>query len=234
MVLYDKKSNFLGIGQNELFILGYEDMVEFKSYHNDFADLFVNHPGYISKFKNFSWIDYALHSGVSNKNVLLKHKNGTEIEATLDIMEIFLLDEINESSILYNIEINISKLENDFATTTKPYLQNQNTELEPILEEPIAQKKAKVKDTFSLVSDFEIEDYKEAIAENEKNESSNEPFSIESNSDFEIKENIPEDAKVVTQKSADSTIKLKVDMFDDIDETEKIEDILKIQAPEKT
>ncbi len=234
MVLYDKKSNFLGIGQNELFMLGYEDIEEFKSYHDDFADLFVNHPGYISKFKNFSWIDYTLHSGVSNKNVILKHKNGTEIEAILDIMEIFLLNEINESNTIYSININISKPKNGSTTKTDLDLTDKNIKLEPIFEEPIGQKKAENRDGFSLVSDFEIEDYEKVATKDEKNESYDEVISIASESDVEIKENISEDTEVTTQKSADPSIKLKVDMPNDIDDAEKTEDILTIQTPEIT
>ena len=111
LILYDKKSNFLGMSQTELFMLGFEDMEEFKSYHDDFANLFVEKPGYIFNFKNFSWIDYALHSGAPNKNVILKHKNGTEIEAKLNISEIYLIDNINESNVLYNIEIINSSLQ---------------------------------------------------------------------------------------------------------------------------
>jgi len=234
LVLYDKKSNFLGIGQNELFMLGYEDIEEFKSYHDDFADLFVNHPGYISKFKNFSWIDYTLHSGVSNKNVILKHKNGTEIEAILDIMEIFLLNEINESNTIYSININISKPKNGSTTKTDLDLTDKNIKLEPIFEEPIGQKKAENRDGFSLVSDFEIEDYEKVATKDEKNESYDEVISIASESDVEIKENISEDTEVTTQKSADPSIKLKVDMPNDIDDAEKTEDILTIQTPEIT
>lgn len=243
MVLYDKKSNFLGIGQNELSILGYEDIEEFKSYHDDFADLFVNHPGYISKFKNFSWIDYTLHSGVSNKNVILKHKNGTEIEATLDIMEIFLLEEINKSNSIYNISINVSTAKNDFITATDPHLKNENIKLEPIFEEPeenftqkepITQKKDEIKDDFSLVNDFEIQDYENKASEDEEFESHNEPISIKSESNVRTEENILKETKAATQKSTEPAIKLKVDMSDDINDIEKIEDVLKIKIPEKT
>lgn len=105
MILYDKNSNFLGMSQSELSMLGYEDMEEFKSNFNDFADLFVNQPGYISKFKNFSWIDYTLHSGAPNKNILLKHKNGTEIEAKVIISEVSLISQINDGSVIYCVEI---------------------------------------------------------------------------------------------------------------------------------
>ena len=104
MILYDKNGLFLGMGNPELSLLGYEDMEEFRNYHNDVADLFINKPGYICKFKNFSWIDYTLHSGTPNKRVLLKTKNGKEIESFLTISEIFLAKELNHCDLFFSIE----------------------------------------------------------------------------------------------------------------------------------
>jgi len=103
------------MGKSELSMLGFEDMEEFKSNFNDFADLFVNQPGYISKFKNFSWIDYAIHSGAPNKNILMKHKNGTEIEGKVTIHEIEL---INENSSMYCIEISTTLASADYNIKT--------------------------------------------------------------------------------------------------------------------
>ncbi|MCF6172229.1 MAG: hypothetical protein L3J44_00320 [Campylobacteraceae bacterium] len=175
MVLYDKKSNFLGIGQSELSMLGYEDIEEFKSFHDDFADLFVNHPGYISKFKNFSWIDYSLHSGVPNKNVILKHKNGTDIEAKLNIFEIFLIDEINEEKTIYNIEINTTSTKDNFTTTTDPYLNQKNIKLEPVEKETektdsISRPEELIEEPANKIvfEDFSIEDFEESKIQNEK------------------------------------------------------------------
>ncbi len=125
------------MSQTELFMLGFEDMEEFKSYHDDFANLFIEKPGYIFNFKNFSWIDYALHSGAPNKNVILKHKNGTEIEANLNISEIYLIDSINENNVLYNIEIINSSLQ-------------KVGSVQPIEEyTPIQQEPPKTQETFS-------------------------------------------------------------------------------------
>lgn len=58
MILYDKECHLLGISKSILDFLGYEDIEEFKTYTNDVADLFQNRPGYIHRFKNFSWINY--------------------------------------------------------------------------------------------------------------------------------------------------------------------------------
>ncbi len=131
MVLYDKNGLFLGIGNEELSLLGYEDMEEFRNYHNDFADLFMNKPGFIFKFKNFSWIDYALHSGTPHKKALIKLKNGKEIETTLSIHEIYLQHEINGNTLFYGIEVTHPLMQHDFEHTTA---------FEPVLAIPVPPK----------------------------------------------------------------------------------------------
>jgi len=118
LILYDKNGLFLGMGNQELYLLGYEDMEEFRNYHNDFADLFVNKPGFIFKFKNFSWIDYAQHSGTPNKRVLIRTKNGKEIESALNITEIFLPKEINGSSIFFSVELSNAPFKHDIPATS--------------------------------------------------------------------------------------------------------------------
>ena len=120
MILYDKSGVFLGLGNQELYLLGYEDMEEFKNYHNDFADLFVNKPGYIFKFQNFSWIDYTLHSGTPNRKVLIKTKSGKEVETSLTINEIFLDKELNGSSICFCIELSNAPFKKDLHNITAP------------------------------------------------------------------------------------------------------------------
>lgn len=126
LILYDKSGFFLGMGSQELYFLGYEDMEEFKNYHNDFADLFINKPGFIFKFKNFSWIDYALHSGTPNKKVLIKTKSGKEVETSLLINEIFLTKDINGASECFCIELTNNLLKNEIKSFTKttPSLEN--------------------------------------------------------------------------------------------------------------
>ncbi|MDD3343714.1 MAG: hypothetical protein PHR87_09085 [Sulfurospirillaceae bacterium] len=131
MILYDKSGLFLGMGNQELYSLGYEDMDEFKNYHNDFAELFVNKPGYIFKFKNFSWIDYTLHSGTPNKRIIIKTKSGKEIESSLIIHEIFLDHSLNGSTLCYCIELS----NNTFKTDTS--LNKNTTSVIESVPEPI-------------------------------------------------------------------------------------------------
>lgn len=120
LILYDKSGVFLGLGNQELYLLGYEDMEDFKNYHNDFADLFVNKPGYIFKFQNFSWIDYTLHSGTPNRKVLIKTKSGKEVETSLIINEIFLNKEINGANACFCIELSNAPFKKDLPATNKP------------------------------------------------------------------------------------------------------------------
>ena len=131
MILYDNAGLFLGIGRQELNLLGYEDMEEFRRYHNDFADLFVNQPGYVFKFKNFSWIDYVLHSGTPNKRVLIKTKNGKKIETSLNIQEIYLQNDINNISLLYSVELTSGNaFANSIMPSSEPFLSENSLDYE--------------------------------------------------------------------------------------------------------
>ncbi len=107
MLLYDKSGNFIGVSKEELALLGFEDFDEFKSMHNDLAELFLEKPGYIFKFKNFSWIEYVLHSGTPKKVAILELKNGKQIEVDIKITEIFTYGKSDNSNteILYCIEL---------------------------------------------------------------------------------------------------------------------------------
>jgi len=128
LILYDKSGVFLGMGNQELYLLGYEDMEEFKNYHNDFADLFVNKPGYIFKFQNFSWIDYTLHSGTPNRKVLIKTKSGKEVETSLNINEIFLNKEMSGANTCFCIELSNAPFKKELHNTHKP---ETITQIEP-------------------------------------------------------------------------------------------------------
>ncbi len=145
MVLYDKNGLFLGLGNQELSLLGYEDMEDFCNYHNDFADLFVNKPGFIVKFKNFSWIDYALHSGTPSKRVLIKTKSGKELDTSLSICEIYLPKEINGSSLFYAVEIADASNRQDFSAFTSSFA--------PIIQIPESEEKEPLEKSASFVSD---------------------------------------------------------------------------------
>lgn len=103
MILYTHNALFLGIGKEELLLLGYEDMEEFSQFCHDIADLFEEKKGFVAKSKTFSWINYVLHSGDELKHALLKTKYGKSIEVAITIEEIFLLSE--ENACYYSVKL---------------------------------------------------------------------------------------------------------------------------------
>lgn len=104
MILYDKDFEPLGVSQDILNFLGYEDIDDFKTYATDVADLFVKKSGYIYKYENFSWISYILHSGTPNKSAIVRLKNGKEKEINLAIKELFLFQN-DEDSPYYEVDV---------------------------------------------------------------------------------------------------------------------------------
>ncbi len=105
MILYDQNYDFIGVSNETLSYLGYEDLSDFTSQHSDFANLLVQKEGYIYKFQNFSWIDFILYSGSPNKSAILKLKGGDELEIKLSVKEIFLTTELNNSKKFYAVRI---------------------------------------------------------------------------------------------------------------------------------
>ncbi len=167
MILYDKYSNFLGMSSTMLNFLGFEDLEEFKAIYKDVADLFVEKRGYIYKFKNFSWIEYALHSGTPNKKVLITLKNSQVIESELKIKEIYLINPIGESDKFYMVEF-INSFFNNQPKTNLPSISKEEIEAatllqeskekykqEPLKEEPKEENEIKTIDFDSLTEEEE-------------------------------------------------------------------------------
>lgn len=119
LVLYDKNFKPIGISQDILNFLGYEDIDDFKTYATDIADLFVQKSGYIYKFENFSWIKYILHSGAPNKSALIKLKHGQEQEIQLSIKELFLFDE-DDDDLYYEVTITNNLLKDEPRNSISP------------------------------------------------------------------------------------------------------------------
>jgi uncharacterized protein (UPF0333 family) len=105
MILYDDKYNFLGMSSHTLGFLGYEDIGEFLSLNNDFANLFVNKEGYIYNFDNFNWIDFVLYSGAANKSAIITLKNGKETKVDLSIKEVHLAHDLNGIKKFYSVKV---------------------------------------------------------------------------------------------------------------------------------
>ena len=105
MILYDQNFKFIGMSAETLTFLGYEDLDEFCSMHNDFADLFIKREGYIHKFENFSWIHYILYSGAANKKALIDKKNGGELSVEITIKEVFLNKTYDGLEKIYSVKL---------------------------------------------------------------------------------------------------------------------------------
>ncbi|MDX1809386.1 MAG: hypothetical protein R3331_07590 [Sulfurospirillaceae bacterium] len=237
MILYDKKGNFLGMSQKELSSLGFQDLDEFKSYHTDIADMFVNRPGYISNFKNFSWIDYALHSGAPNKNILIKNKNGNEMEAILHISEVFLVDTLNNESGIYNIEIDFnsdvnkinanpifsSEPESDDTVDTSE-IENETDTSYSTVDEDNTEKSEEPENNDFIAEDFDTSSY-----ENINNKESSLDYTTDTDipiAEYEpnIKLKIDFDSDDFESDEDTNTNKIQVDLEDEFDNAINIKD----------
>ena len=84
MLLYNQRKEFVGIDEDDLAGLGFHNIGELQNESHDFADLFVKKPGYIHNFKNFSWIDFILHSE-SDESKAVIHAKGKNYSCTLHV-----------------------------------------------------------------------------------------------------------------------------------------------------
>ena len=227
MILYSKNGTFLGIGQDELSALGYEDIEEFKSYFEDFSDLFVNTPGYISKFKNFSWIEYVLHSGAPNKNVILRHKNGTNFESKLLISELSLVQDIDGFSSLYCIEL---------ATSDSPSTSGikSSTKLSVSKEQPIVNNLKGIEDSIKLDldNDMQIDSANEETDDYTTQDFNNLQIQDYKEEESNLQLDIPEEEQIHLKISHDEQ-KQKVDIFEKDDFQIKIEEEKTVDIPAK-
>jgi HPt (histidine-containing phosphotransfer) domain-containing protein len=84
LLLYNQRKEFVGIDEDDLSGLGFQNIGELQNESHDFADLFVKKPGYIHNFKNFSWIDFILHSE-SDESKAVIHAKGRNYSCTLHV-----------------------------------------------------------------------------------------------------------------------------------------------------
>lgn len=84
MLLYNQRKEFVGIDENDLSGLGFQNINELQNESSDFADLFVKKPGFIHNFKNFSWIDFILHSESDEAKAVI-HAKGKNYSCTLHV-----------------------------------------------------------------------------------------------------------------------------------------------------
>ncbi|MBE0497949.1 MAG: Hpt domain-containing protein [Campylobacterales bacterium] len=94
MLLYNQSKEFIGIDEDDLKGLEFQNITELLNESNDFADLFVKKPGYIHNFKNFSWIDFILHSEADESKAIV-HAKGKNYSCTLHISPFYFTSEQN-------------------------------------------------------------------------------------------------------------------------------------------
>jgi HPt (histidine-containing phosphotransfer) domain-containing protein len=94
LLLYNQRKEFVGIDEDDLKGLEFQNITELLNESNDFADLFVKKPGYIHNFKNFSWIDFILHSEADESKAIV-HAKGKNYSCTLHISPFYFTSEQN-------------------------------------------------------------------------------------------------------------------------------------------
>ncbi len=133
MLIYNYQKEFLGIDEKDLKMLGFATLAELKAEVNDFADLFVQTPGYIHNFKHVHWIDFISHIDEDEEAKVLIDVNAKTFTAKLTLSKAYLAD--NPSAPAYIIYLHgLRSLSNDET-------QNVSVEiLERELPEPAHQK----------------------------------------------------------------------------------------------
>ena len=103
MLLYNQRKEFVGIDEDDLSSLDFQSLSELQNESNDFADLFVKKPGYIHNFKNFSWIDFILHSEADESKAII-HAKGRNYSCALHITPFhFTADDSGYAIIIRNL-----------------------------------------------------------------------------------------------------------------------------------
>ncbi len=92
MLLYNQRKEFVGIDEDDLKGLGFQNIGELQNESHDFADLFVKKPGYIHNFKNFSWIDFILHSETDESKAII-HAKGRNFSCALHVTPFYFTSE---------------------------------------------------------------------------------------------------------------------------------------------
>jgi hypothetical protein len=99
LLLYNQRKEFVGIDENDLNGLGFQNINELQNESSDFADLFVKKPGFIHNFKNFSWIDFILHSESDEAKAVI-HAKGKNYSCTLHISPFYFTSDESGYAIL--------------------------------------------------------------------------------------------------------------------------------------
>ena len=104
MLIYNFKKEFLGIDEQDLEALGYNNLAELRAESEDFADLFIKTPGYVHNFKHVHWIDFiSCAEGAEESKVIIFAKE-QGYKATLIIKSIYLVDAPAQKAYAINLQ----------------------------------------------------------------------------------------------------------------------------------
>jgi len=162
LILYNSKKKMIGASAEAIELLGYDTLEEFKENVKDIADFFINKPGYIYNFKNFSWIDYTLFNEIKSPKVILKG-NISDIEVELRVRELIIL---SDNSKYYVIELhNIKTIEEAKAASEIGLLEEESAEETPEVTEFIEKILPEKEKEEIAIQKEEIEPSEEALSD---------------------------------------------------------------------
>ena len=102
MILYSADKKFMGMDQDDLQQLGYKSLPEFIKDYQDFADTFIDYPGYIYNYEDFSWIDYILNSNDSDFQAMV-YSNSNGFACDLEISPYYLVSSAQNHGYAVNL-----------------------------------------------------------------------------------------------------------------------------------
>jgi len=97
VILYSAEKKFLGMDYEDLAQLGYASFAEFLEKYQDFADTFIDRPGYIYNYEDFSWIDYVLNSNDTEFKAMI-YTEDTGFACDLEITPYYLVQTPQEAA----------------------------------------------------------------------------------------------------------------------------------------
>lgn len=158
MLIYNYQKKFLGIDVEDLKSLGFSNLFELRSESADFADMFVNTPGYVHNFTGMHWIDYALCSEFDRgAKVIIQAKNRI-FKSTLNIKKAYLVDNPSELAyLIYLTELSelsekeVSAVKSDIESKPAPASTKEST---PIFDE---QESETIKQTEQIPAEKPVE-----------------------------------------------------------------------------
>ena len=204
MLLYNQRKEFIGIDEDDLTALDFQNINELQNESQDFADLFVKKPGYIHNFKNFSWIDFILHSEADEAKAII-HAKGKNYSCILHITPFhFTADESGFAVIIKNLKV----LKGAEDAQTRKDIENSGKGVQPTptpVKAPVTPTTSAVSSTPSPELDISLDDIKLNAPEKvpEFNEPEPELPSFESSPQHELNEPEPLDVPEVTEVDLD-------------------------------